>query len=68
LQQDYSQAVTWYRKATEKDDTQGMCNLGVMYENGSGGLPQDILQAEDLYRKAGTEGGACGMSNLGSLY
>jgi hypothetical protein len=42
--------------------------LGVMYENGRGGLPKDDAQAVGWYRKAADAREAWGMNNLGVMY
>jgi hypothetical protein len=45
-----------------------MANLGVMYENGRGGLPKDDAKAVSWYRKAVDAGDGRGMANLGGMY
>jgi TPR repeat protein len=32
----YARAVSWFRKAAEKDDPKGQTNLGTMYRDGLG--------------------------------
>ena len=56
---DDAQAVNWFRKAAEAGDAFGMSWLGVMYEQGRGGLPKDHAQAANWFRKA---------ANLGDTY
>jgi TPR repeat protein len=51
VEKDYNQAVTWYRKAADAGDRDGMYYLGVMYENGRG-VNQDQQQALMWYRKS----------------
>ena len=46
------QAATWYQRAAELGNTEGMSSLAVMLENGAG-LPQDYAQA--AVREAGEE-------------
>jgi TPR repeat protein/GTP-binding protein EngB required for normal cell division len=43
------------------------CNLGVMYENGYGGLPKDDVKAVEWYHKAAEQGHALAQKNLKSL-
>ena len=42
VQQDYAEAVNWYRKAAEQGDAFGQSNLGFMYELGNG-VPQNYV-------------------------
>jgi hypothetical protein len=43
-------------RAAEAGDAAGMAHLGMMYENGRGGLPKDDSQAVNWYRKAAAAG------------
>ena len=67
VQQDYSQAVYWYRKAAEQGIASAQNNLGVLYENGLG-LPQNNSQAVYWLRKAADQGHADAQNNLGLQY
>ena len=42
--QDYSEAVKWYRMAAEQGDAMAQFSLGVMYYKGQG-VPEDYVQA-----------------------
>ncbi len=42
-----------------------MTNLGVMYENGQGGLQANDMEAARWYRKAADAGDGAGMNDLG---
>jgi len=44
VQQDYAQAVTWYRKAADQGHVRAQFNLGLMYGRGQG-VPQDFVEA-----------------------
>ena len=44
VQQDYTQAIQWYRKAAEQGSVYAQFNLGFMYANGQG-VPQDYVEA-----------------------
>jgi len=46
IEQDYKQAVEWYRKAAEQGDTLGQHFLAYMYADGKG-VTQDYKQAEE---------------------
>ena len=66
-QNDYSEAVKWYRKAAEQGDATAQYNLGVCYEKGRG-VPQDYSEAVKWYRKAAEQGDATAQYNLGVCY
>jgi hypothetical protein len=67
LPQDYTQAVSWLRKAADQGDAAAQFVLGVMYDNGHG-VPQDYTQAVSWSRKAADQGHADAMFNLGAMY
>jgi TPR repeat protein len=55
-------AVNWYHRAAAAGDARAMMSLGVLYEQGRGGLPKDEAEAVNWYRKAAQlgEGNALG--------
>ena len=55
VEQDYAEAVKWYRKAADQGDGDAQCNLGVMYCSGLG-VEQDYAEAVKWYRKAADQG------------
>ena len=65
--QDYSAAVSWYRKAAEQGDVDAKFELGLMYSNGQG-APQDNAAAVSWYRQAAEQGHATAQFNLGLMY
>ena len=67
VQQDYQQAVQWYRKAAEQGDAQAQNNLGILYDNGQG-VTKDDQQAKQWYQKAAEQGDARGQYGLGAMY
>jgi TPR repeat protein len=67
VQQDYTQAAAWYRKAVDQGGAEAQNNLGLMYDKGQG-VQQDFKQAEAWYRKAAEQGNAGAQDNLGSMY
>jgi TPR repeat protein len=67
LAKDGAQAVIWFRKAADGGNLGSMRNLGVMYENGQGGLPKDAVQAVSWYRKAADAGDAQALAALKRL-
>lgn len=50
-ERNYSAAITWYRKAAEKDSTPAMRRLGEIYEKGLG-VNKDVRQARYWYGQA----------------
>ena len=67
VEQDYAEAVKWYRKAAEAGNAIAMSNLGICYDNGNG-VDQDFAEAVKWYRKAAEAGNAIAMYNLGICY
>lgn len=57
-----------YRLATVQKDARAQNNLGVRYQNGSGGLAKDEVEAAKYYRLAADQGHAGGQANLGDFY
>jgi TPR repeat protein len=66
--QQYSEALPLFLKAAEAGNAEAAFYLGVMYENGQGGLAKDDAQALNWYRTAADRGNASGMRNLGFMY
>ena len=48
--------MEWYRKAADQGNAAAQCNLGLMYAEGRGGLPQDLTEALRWLRKAHAQG------------
>ncbi len=55
VQQDYSQAAKWFRKAAEQGFVDGQFQLGMMYLEGQG-MPQDNVQALEWFNLAAEQG------------
>ncbi|KAG0042124.1 hypothetical protein BGZ89_007048, partial [Linnemannia elongata] len=53
--QDYTQALTWYRKAAEQGDVIAQINTGIMYQEGLG-VSQDHAEAMTWFHKAENQG------------
>jgi TPR repeat protein len=65
--EDYAEAVKWYRRAAEQGYAMAQFNLGIMYEFGVGVL-QDYAEAVKWYRRAAEQGHAMAQCNLGIMY
>jgi TPR repeat protein len=65
---DDSGALGWYREAAEAGNGAAMTQLGLMYENGRGGLPKDVVQAKEWFIKAANAGDSAGMHQMGLGY
>lgn len=51
VEQNWEEAVQWYRRAVDAGSAAAMCNLGVCYERGEG-VERDAAEAARLYRQA----------------
>ena len=67
VQQDYAEAVRWYRRSADQGHSLGQAFLGFMYSNGRG-VQQDYGEAVRWYRRSAEQGHALGQSNLGLMY
>lgn len=67
LDQNYDEAVMWYRKAADLGHADSQCNLGRFYEEGVF-AEQNYAEAGKWYRKAAVQGQKCAMSRLGLFY
>ena len=66
VQQDYAEAMKWFRKAADQGDPEAQYALGVMYKNGRG-VPRDDAEAIKWYRKAADQGNADAQNALTTL-
>ena len=55
MEQDYAQAVEWYRKAAEEGDEYACYRLGTCYLQGRG-VKKDLTQAVKCFREAAEQG------------
>ena len=67
VEQDYAEAVKWYRKSADQGDVTAQWYLGLMYYNGQG-VEQDYAEAVKWYSKAADQGDADAQNNLGVCY
>ena len=63
----YAEALTWFRKAAEKNDPAALDNLGWMYEHGLG-TAADFPAAAKYYQASADKGHLQGEWNLGRMY
>ena len=61
-QQDYAEAIRWYRRAAEQGDAAAQNDLGSMYLNGFG-VTKDTTEAARWYRKSAEQGVAIAQFN-----
>ena len=66
VEQDYSEALAWYKKAAGKENATAQNQLGRMYETGLG-VKQDYTKAVYWYRKAADQNNVNALENLHSL-
>ena len=67
VEQSYSQAVYWWKKAAEQGLEIAQYNLGAAYDNGKG-VKQSYSQAVYWYKKAAEQNFAIAQYNLGIAY
>ena len=67
VQQDYAEAVKWYRRAAEQGYAKAQFNLGNMYLDGKD-VQQDYAEAVKRYHRAAEQGYAEAQCKLGAMY
>lgn len=67
IEQNYEEAVKWYRKAAEQGHAIAQNNLGGCYLQGHG-VKQDFEEAFRLFLKAAEQGRATAQKNVGICY
>ena len=67
LEQNYKEALKWYRMAAEQGLVEAQYNLGTVYLQGNE-VPQDHKEAVKWFRMAADQGYADAQYNLGALY
>ena len=65
--EDYKEAVYWYKKAADQGDTKAQLNLAVMFKYGTG-VSEDFSQAVFWYKKAAEQGDTKAQLNLAEMY
>jgi TPR repeat protein len=68
VEQDYTQAAAWYRKAGDQGRTDALIRLAGLYRDGAEGFPRDMDQAVAWYRKAAELWSVDAQATLGVLY
>ena len=67
VDQDYEEAVKWYRKAAEQGNADAQNSLGNCYHDGEG-VDQDYEEAAKWWRKSAEQGDADAQNHLGNCY
>jgi hypothetical protein len=67
VEQDYEEAVKWFRKAAQQGDAMAQMRLATCFHSGDG-VPKDIVEAIQWYRKAADQGDEEAQCVLGYLY
>jgi hypothetical protein len=65
---DMNGALVWLNRAAAKDYALAETALGVIYDDGEGGVPQDAERAAMQFRRAADKGEALAQFRLGLLY
>ena len=66
-EKNFTEAVTWYRKAAAQGEANAMRNLGVCYLDGKG-VTKEPAEAANWFRKAADLGNQDAPDDLGDLY
>ena len=67
VDENYTEAVKWYRKGAEAGDNDAIANVGYMYCYGKG-VEQNYEEAMKWSKKAADGGNAWAMNQIGDLY
>lgn len=67
LEQNYSEALRWYRKAADSGDITAHNNIGFMYFAGFG-VPKNIDEAMEWFMRAADLGSTGAMDNIGEMH
>jgi uncharacterized protein len=67
VNQDYTKALEWYKRAADQGYAKAQHRLGFLYSTGQG-VSQDYPEAVKWYRKAADQGYARSQNSLGSMY
>ena len=67
IQQDYGQAMHWFRLAAEQGNAEAQNSVGTLYDNGKG-VPRDFREAAKWFRLAADQGHLLARRNLGWMY
>ena len=65
--ENYSEAMSWFRKAATSGNAEAMFNVGVLYRDGLG-VPVDYGEALNWFRKAAGAGDDIAANAIGVLY
>ena len=66
-EESFPQAVTWFQRAAQQGNVDGMRGLGICYRDGQG-VAEDATQAMKWLRKASNQGDGDADSDIGGLY
>ena len=67
VKQDYEQAIEWFSRAAQQDNSSAQFNLGLLYYKGEG-VVRDYEQASEWYRRSAQQGDYAAQYNLGLMY
>jgi hypothetical protein len=65
---DEARALEWFRKSAAQGSAEAQYMLGLMYENGDGGLVPDRARAMEWYRRAAARGCVPAKARLGATH
>ncbi|MBF0454904.1 MAG: sel1 repeat family protein [Magnetococcales bacterium] len=68
VEQDWDQAILWFKKAAEQGDMLAQHNLGALFLQGAGELSPDPSEAVHWFTQAAMQGDPRSQHSLGALY
>ena len=68
VEKDYEKAMDYYRKAADLNIPEAICDIGLLYEYGSGSVKQDYNKAYEWYKKAADMNYSEAMKRIGDMY
>ncbi|WP_204966184.1 tetratricopeptide repeat protein [Megamonas hypermegale] len=67
IEQDYEEAVKWYKESAKQGNSEAQYKLGYMYQFGDG-VRQDYEEAVRWYKESAEQGNSEAQNNLGEMY
>ena len=62
-----AEAIKWFEKAANQENTDALFMLGAIYQNGMG-VSVNLNKAANLYQKASNKGDIAATRELGTMY
>ena len=66
-EKEWPEAIAWYQKAVDQNNSDAETNLGAIYGDGNG-VPQDYTRAIALWQHAANQGSTVAQTDMGEMY